>query len=168
MPDNVGRAGAGHDTNKAVPGFTSKIRPCAGTVGTPAVSSGQTNWSIDAIDEEGRRERPRIREQLRGRRVHPRRRRRARAPCPHEWRPRRIHRGPWNSPLRSSRSCSTRQQGAGDDRTCDSFLDQIDGQPRRDLRAGRLGEDPRRGAKVLQRLLELPLPVVGVANGPAT
>jgi enoyl-CoA hydratase/carnithine racemase len=30
-----------------------------------------------------------------------------------------------------------------------------------------MGEDPDRGAKVLQRLLELPMPVAGVANGPA-
>jgi enoyl-CoA hydratase/carnithine racemase len=51
----------------------------------------------------------------------------------------------------------------------DSFMDQIDGPSLGEILKPAVWEKIRiEGAKVLQRLLELPLPVVGVANGPAT
>jgi enoyl-CoA hydratase/carnithine racemase len=50
-----------------------------------------------------------------------------------------------------------------------SFMDQIDGPSLGEIFKPAVWEKIRvEGAKVLQRLLELPLPVVGVANGPAT
>ena len=53
--------------------------------------------------------------------------------------------------------------------TGDSFMDQIDGPSLGEIFKPAAWEKTRReGAKVLQRLLELPMPVVGVANGPAT
>ena len=53
--------------------------------------------------------------------------------------------------------------------TGDSFMDQIDGPSLGEMFKPAVGEKGRvEGAKVLQRLLELPMPVVGVANGPAT
>ena len=53
--------------------------------------------------------------------------------------------------------------------TGDSFIDQIDGPSLGEIFKPAVWEKIRiEGAKVLQRLLELPLPVVGVANGPAT
>jgi enoyl-CoA hydratase/carnithine racemase len=54
--------------------------------------------------------------------------------------------------------------GAGD-----SFMDQIDGPSLGEIFKPAAWEKTRtEGAKVLQRLLDLPMPVVGVANGPAT
>jgi enoyl-CoA hydratase/carnithine racemase len=48
-------------------------------------------------------------------------------------------------------------------------MDQIDGPSLGEIFKPAVWEKIRvEGAKVLQRLLELPLPVVGVANGPAT
>ncbi|MBO0882074.1 MAG: enoyl-CoA hydratase/isomerase family protein [Mycobacterium sp.] len=53
--------------------------------------------------------------------------------------------------------------------TGDSFMDQIDGPSLGEIFKPAAWEQIRvEGAKVLQRLLELPMPVVGVANGPAT
>ena len=53
--------------------------------------------------------------------------------------------------------------------TGDSFMDQIDGPSLGEIFKPAVWEQTRvEGAKVLQRLLELPMPVVGVANGPAT
>ena len=53
--------------------------------------------------------------------------------------------------------------------TVDSFMDQIDGPSLGEIFKPAVWEKIRvEGAKVLQRLLELPFPVVGVANGPAT
>lgn len=53
--------------------------------------------------------------------------------------------------------------------TGDSFMDQIDGPSLGAIFKPAVWERIRvEGAKVLQRLLDLPLPVVGVANGPAT
>jgi len=53
--------------------------------------------------------------------------------------------------------------------TGDSFMDQIDGPSLGEIFKPATWEKTRvEGAKVLQRLLELPMPVVGVANGPAT
>ena len=52
--------------------------------------------------------------------------------------------------------------------TGDSFMDQIDGPSLGEIHKPAAWEKTRReGVKVLQRLLELPMPVVGVANGPA-
>jgi enoyl-CoA hydratase/carnithine racemase len=53
--------------------------------------------------------------------------------------------------------------------TGDSFMDEIDGPSLGEIFKPAAWEKLRtEGAKVLQRLLELPMPVVGVANGPAT
>ena len=53
--------------------------------------------------------------------------------------------------------------------TGDSFMDQIDGPSLGESFKPAVGEKLRsEGAKVVQRLLDLPMPVVGVANGPAT
>jgi enoyl-CoA hydratase/carnithine racemase len=53
--------------------------------------------------------------------------------------------------------------------TGDSFMDQIDGPSLGEIFKPAEWEKLRvEGAKVLQRLLDLPMPVVGVANGPAT
>jgi enoyl-CoA hydratase/carnithine racemase len=53
--------------------------------------------------------------------------------------------------------------------TGDSFMDQIDGPSLGEIYKPAAWEKTRaEGGKVLQRLLELPMPVVGVANGPAT
>ena len=53
--------------------------------------------------------------------------------------------------------------------TGDAFMDQIDGPSLGEIFKPAAWEKTRtEGAKVLQRLLELPMPVVGVANGPAT
>jgi enoyl-CoA hydratase/carnithine racemase len=53
--------------------------------------------------------------------------------------------------------------------TGDSFMDQIDGPSLGEIFKPAVWEKTRvEGAKVLQRLLDLPMPVVGVANGPAT
>ena len=50
-----------------------------------------------------------------------------------------------------------------------SFMDEIDGPSLGEIFKPAAWEKTRtEGAKVLQRLLELPMPVVGVANGPAT
>jgi enoyl-CoA hydratase/carnithine racemase len=52
--------------------------------------------------------------------------------------------------------------------TGDSFMDQIDGPSLGEIFKPAAWEKTRtEGAKVLQRLLDLPIPVVGVANGPA-
>ena len=52
--------------------------------------------------------------------------------------------------------------------TGDAFMDQIDGPSLGEIFKPATWEKTRmEGAKVLQRLLELPMPVVGVANGPA-
>jgi enoyl-CoA hydratase/carnithine racemase len=52
--------------------------------------------------------------------------------------------------------------------TGDSFMDQIDGPNLGEIFKPAVWEKTRtEGPKVLQRLLELPMPVVGVANGPA-
>jgi enoyl-CoA hydratase/carnithine racemase len=51
----------------------------------------------------------------------------------------------------------------------DSFMDQIDGPSLGDITDPLHWEKIRvEGLKILQRLVELPMPVVGVANGPAT
>ena len=53
--------------------------------------------------------------------------------------------------------------------TGDSFMDQIDGASLGDITDPLVWEKARvEGLKILQRLVELPMPVVGVANGPAT
>ena len=53
--------------------------------------------------------------------------------------------------------------------TGDAFMDQIDGPSLGEIFKPAVWEKIRvEGAKVLQRLLDLPMPVVGVANGPAT
>jgi enoyl-CoA hydratase/carnithine racemase len=53
--------------------------------------------------------------------------------------------------------------------TGDAFMDQIDGASLGEIFKPAHWEKIRtEGLKVLQRLLELPMPVVGVANGPAT
>jgi enoyl-CoA hydratase/carnithine racemase len=53
--------------------------------------------------------------------------------------------------------------------TGDVFMDQIDGPSLGDITKPIQWEKTRsEGLKVLQRLLELPFPVIGVANGPAT
>jgi enoyl-CoA hydratase/carnithine racemase len=53
--------------------------------------------------------------------------------------------------------------------TGDAFMDQIDGPSLGEIFKPSAWEKTRsEGAKVLQRLLDLPVPVVGVANGPAT
>lgn len=53
--------------------------------------------------------------------------------------------------------------------TGDAFMDQIDGASLGEIFKPLVWEKIRvEGAKVLQRLLDLPIPVVGVANGPAT
>jgi enoyl-CoA hydratase/carnithine racemase len=53
--------------------------------------------------------------------------------------------------------------------TGDSFMDQIDGPSLGEIFKPAVWEKQRsEGTKVLQRLLDLPMPVVGVANGPAT
>jgi enoyl-CoA hydratase/carnithine racemase len=53
--------------------------------------------------------------------------------------------------------------------TGDSFMDQIDGPSLGEIFKPAVWEKARvEGPKALQRLLELPMPVVGVANGPAT
>lgn len=53
--------------------------------------------------------------------------------------------------------------------TGDSFMDQIDGPSLGEIFKPAVWEKARvEGAKILQRLLDLPMPVVGVANGPAT
>src|SRR5439155_4002998 len=53
--------------------------------------------------------------------------------------------------------------------TGDSFMDTIDGPSLGEIFKPAVWEKTRvEGAKVLQRLLDLPIPVVGVANGPAT
>lgn len=53
--------------------------------------------------------------------------------------------------------------------TGDFFMDEIDGPSLGEIFKPAVWEKIRvEGAKVLQRLLELPFPVVGVANGPAT
>lgn len=53
--------------------------------------------------------------------------------------------------------------------TGDVFMDQIDGPSLGEIYKPLVWEKVRvEGAKVLQRLLDLPFPVVGVANGPAT
>jgi enoyl-CoA hydratase/carnithine racemase len=52
--------------------------------------------------------------------------------------------------------------------TGDSFMDQIDGPSLGEIFKPAVWEKTRsEGSKVMQRLLELPMPVVGVANGPA-
>jgi enoyl-CoA hydratase/carnithine racemase len=52
--------------------------------------------------------------------------------------------------------------------TGDSFMEEIDGPSLGEIFKPAAWEKTRtEGAKVLQRLLELPMPVVGVANGPA-
>jgi enoyl-CoA hydratase/carnithine racemase len=53
--------------------------------------------------------------------------------------------------------------------TGDSFMEEIDGPSLGEIFRPAVWEKTRaEGAKVLQRLLDLPFPVVGVANGPAT
>jgi enoyl-CoA hydratase/carnithine racemase len=53
--------------------------------------------------------------------------------------------------------------------TGDSFMDQIDGPSLGDITKPAAWEKIRsEGTRVLQRLLDLPMPVIGVANGPAT
>lgn len=52
--------------------------------------------------------------------------------------------------------------------TGDAFMDQIDGPSLGEIFKPATWEKTRaEGAKVLQRLLDLPMPVIGVANGPA-
>lgn len=52
--------------------------------------------------------------------------------------------------------------------TGDTFMDQIDGPSLGEIFKPAAWEKTRsEGAKVLQRLIELPMPVIGVANGPA-
>lgn len=53
--------------------------------------------------------------------------------------------------------------------TGESFMDQIDGPSLGEIFKPAVWEKIRvEGTKVLQRLLDLPMPIVGVANGPAT
>jgi enoyl-CoA hydratase/carnithine racemase len=53
--------------------------------------------------------------------------------------------------------------------TGDSFMDQIDGASLGDITDPLVWEKARvEGLKILQRLVELPMPTVGVANGPVT
>jgi enoyl-CoA hydratase/carnithine racemase len=53
--------------------------------------------------------------------------------------------------------------------TGDSFMNQIDGPSLGEIFKPAVWEKTRtEGAKILQRLLDVPMPVVGVANGPAT
>lgn len=53
--------------------------------------------------------------------------------------------------------------------TGDTFMDQIDGPSLGEIFKPLAWEKTRtEGAKILQRLIDLPMPVVGVANGPAT
>jgi enoyl-CoA hydratase/carnithine racemase len=53
--------------------------------------------------------------------------------------------------------------------TGEAFMDQIDGPSLGDITKPAIWEKIRaEGLKVLQRLLEIPFPVIGVANGPAT
>ena len=53
--------------------------------------------------------------------------------------------------------------------TGDTFMDEIDGPSLGEIFKPAAWEKIRvEGAKVLQRLLDLPMPVIGVANGPAT
>jgi enoyl-CoA hydratase/carnithine racemase len=53
--------------------------------------------------------------------------------------------------------------------TGDTFMDQIDGPSLGEIFKPAVWEKTRtEGAKILQRLLDVPMPVVGVANGPAT
>ena len=53
--------------------------------------------------------------------------------------------------------------------TGDSFMDQIDGPSLGELFKPAVSEKIRtQGTKILLRLIDLPMPVVGVANGPAT
>lgn len=53
--------------------------------------------------------------------------------------------------------------------TGDTFMDQIDGDSLGEIfKPGHWEKIRVEGLKVLQRLVELPMPVVGVANGPAT
>jgi enoyl-CoA hydratase/carnithine racemase len=53
--------------------------------------------------------------------------------------------------------------------TGDSFMDQIDGPSLGEIFKPAVWEKTRsEGAKILERLLDVPWPVVGVANGPAT
>jgi enoyl-CoA hydratase/carnithine racemase len=53
--------------------------------------------------------------------------------------------------------------------TGDSFMDKIDGPSLGEIFKPAAWEKTRsQGTKILQRLLDLPMPVVGVANGPAT
>jgi len=53
--------------------------------------------------------------------------------------------------------------------TGDAFMDQIDGPSLGEIFKPATWEKTRaEGTKVLQRLLDLPMPVIGVANGPAT
>jgi enoyl-CoA hydratase/carnithine racemase len=53
--------------------------------------------------------------------------------------------------------------------TGDAFMDQIDGPSLGEIFKPAAWEKTRsEGSKIIQRLLELPMPVVGVANGPAT
>jgi enoyl-CoA hydratase/carnithine racemase len=53
--------------------------------------------------------------------------------------------------------------------TGDAFMDRIDGPSLGEIFKPAVWEKQRvEGAKILQRLLDLPMPVVGVANGPAT
>jgi enoyl-CoA hydratase/carnithine racemase len=65
--------------------------------------------------------------------------------------------------------------GDGDNRavvltgTADVFMDQIDGPSLGDITDPLHWEKVRsEGQKILQRFVELPMPVIGVANGPAT
>lgn len=52
--------------------------------------------------------------------------------------------------------------------TGESFMDTIDGPSLGEIFKPAAGEKTRReGAEILQRLLDLPMPVVAVANGPA-
>jgi enoyl-CoA hydratase/carnithine racemase len=52
--------------------------------------------------------------------------------------------------------------------TGDAFMDQIDGARLGEIFTPAAWEKTRvEGAKILQRLLDLPMPAVGVANGPA-
>lgn len=53
--------------------------------------------------------------------------------------------------------------------TGDSFMDQIDGPSLGEIFKPAVWEKTRtEGTKILQRLLDVPMPVIGVANGPAT
>jgi enoyl-CoA hydratase/carnithine racemase len=53
--------------------------------------------------------------------------------------------------------------------TGDSFMDKIDGPSLGEIfKPGAWEKTRSEGTKILQRLLDLPMPVIGVANGPAT